>query len=63
LTIKELQTLVEQLAAHSNVLAEQQSTINKLVTEGLTQLSLDTKALLLIVQSHERRLNGGGEGT
>jgi archaellum component FlaC len=65
LTIKELQTLVEQLAAHSNALAEQQSTINKLLTEGMRQTGEQVKALLLVSQQHKERLDNldNGEGS
>jgi archaellum component FlaC len=57
MTVKQLQTLVEQLAIHSNVLAEQQSIINKLLTEGIRQTGEQIQALLLISQQHKQRLD------
>jgi archaellum component FlaC len=57
MTTKELQKLVEQLAAHSNVLAEQQSTINKLLTEGIRHTGEQVQALLLVSQEHKKRLD------
>lgn len=55
---KELQTLVEQIGAHVSTLAQQQSTINKLLTEGIQKTGEQIQALSVIVQNHENRLNG-----
>lgn len=65
MTVKELQTLTEQIAAHVNALAEQQSTINNLLTEGIRQTGEQVKALLLVSQRHKERLDNldSGEGS
>jgi prefoldin subunit 5 len=52
MTVKELQILTEQIAAQISMLEEQQSTINKLLTE-IRQTGERVKALLLASQHGE----------
>lgn len=61
MTLKELQTLVEQIGTHVNTLAQSQNLINKLLREGIERTHEDVQALFIVTERHRERLENHGK--